>query len=214
MIPKPPTTPRTRAHHRALDAGHRALSTSHSSRALTLVEVLLSVALLGLAIGVVMSAVSSIAGMEGNGRKRLAAFEVANRLMLQYLDDPKQMPDKNLAIEYGDKKFYWELDETPAVMKVNRRQEAAGNLQALDRFKLIVVTVYDQDLNEAGSNTATVGEPLALLSRAIDPFAPRNPDSLDTYEKDQSKITEMIRSLVGGAAAGTGSSRTQGRQLR
>ncbi len=203
MTPTPATTSRS--------TRHSALRTLHCAHALTLVEVLLSVALLALAIGVVMSAVSSIAGMEGNGRKRLAAYEVANRLMLQYLDDAKKMPDKNLPIEYGDRTFYWELDETPAVMKVNHRQEAAGNLQALDRFKLVVVTVYDQS-TEGGMDT--VGEPLALLSRAIDPYAPRNPDSLDTFDKDQSKITDMIRSLVGGATAGGGTSRTQGKQLR
>jgi hypothetical protein len=158
-----------------------------------------------------MSAISSIVGMESNGRKRLDAYEVANRLMLQYLDDSKSMPDKNLPLEYGDRKFYWELDETQAVMKINQKQEAGANLQALDRFKLVVVTVYDQD---SDGLMDMKGEPLALLSRAIDPYAPRNPDSLDTYDKDPTKITDMIRGLVGGATASGGGSRSSGRQLK
>jgi hypothetical protein len=206
MTPYPPQPRRTRTRRRPSALGPR-----HSTRALTLVEVLLSVALLCLAIGVVMTAVSSIAGMESNGRKRLAAYEVANRIMLSYLDDAKKMPDKHLPIEYGERKFYWDLDETPAVMKVNQKQEAGANLQALDRWKLIVVTVYDQD-TDGGMDMK--GEPLALLSRAIDPYNQRNPDSMETFSADPTRITDMIRGLVGGATTGGGSTRTTGRQLR
>ena len=182
----------------------------HSRRGITLLEVLLAVLLMSLTVASVMGAVSSIAAMESGGQRRLEANEIANRLMLQYLDDDRALPEKSLPITYGDHRYFWELDQTPARMVINRKQESAGaSLQAVDRFRLIGVTVYDADRN---GNFETRGEPLASLSRVIDPFAPRNPDTLETF--DAQRIGTMVHFLTEGGAVPTGSAALQGRQLR
>jgi hypothetical protein len=185
-----------------------------SAPALTLLEVLLAVLLLSLTICIVMGAVSSLAGAEGRGKMRLAAYEVANRIMLQFLDDEKALPPKNEAIEYGPYRFMWRLDKTTATMTINRKQESAGaNLQKLDRYQLVCITVFEAEQN---GNFEIKGEPLAYLTRVIDPFAPRNPDSIETFTGDMDKINGLIQNILGGSAdtGSGGSAPLQGRQLK
>lgn len=179
---------------------------------MTLLEVLLAVLLLSLTIAAVMTAVSSLAGMESNGRKRLAAHEIANRLILMYLDDEDSLPSKASPLTYGNHRFFWDLGETGATMVINRKQERNGaNLQALDRFKLIEVVVYETE-GEVGSEVQ--GEPIAALSRVIDPAAPRNPDSLETFS-NVDKISGLIRIITGQSTLKTsGDSGRSGRKLR
>jgi hypothetical protein len=182
-------------------------------RGITLLEVILAVLLLALTVAAVTGAISAILGMEAEGRKRLEAYEICNRIMLQFLDDEDGLPGKSLPITYGDHKYFWDLDKTPARMVINKKQESGGaNLQALDRFMLVGVTVYDA--NENG-NYDTKGEPIAFLSRVIDPYAPRNPDSLDTFGNNPDKITKMIQGLLGGGAGpNLSGAKLQGRQLK
>jgi hypothetical protein len=183
-----------------------------SRRAMTLIEVLLAVLMLAMMMGVVMSAVSSIVGMESRGHMRLAAYEVANRIMLQFLDDEKGLPPKTEAVEYGIYRLMWRIDKTTATMNINRKQESSSpNLQKLDRFQLICVTVYEA---EQDGNFETKGEPLAYLTRVIDPYTPRNPDSIETFSNDPTKIQEMIQSIIGSGGSGSDAARLQGRQLK
>ncbi|MBY0312947.1 MAG: hypothetical protein K2W85_12825 [Phycisphaerales bacterium] len=163
---------------------------------MTLLEVVLAVLMISLVALVVTSAVNSIMGMEANGRKRLAAYEVANRLMLTYLDDPENLPSESNPIEYGSYRFLYEVELTPSRLVINRTQEATGaSLQKLDRFRMIGITVYDA--LESDVALAAEGEPLAALSRAIDPFTPRNPDSIESLGRDQRKIGKLVGGLLG-----------------
>jgi hypothetical protein len=183
-----------------------------SRHAITLLEVILAVLLLSLTVAAVTGAISAILGMEADGRKRLEGYEVCNRIMLQFLDDEEGLPGKALPINYGDHKYFWDLDKTPTRMVINKKQESGGaNLQALDRFMLVGVTVYDANQN---GNYDTRGEPIAFISRVIDPYAPRNPDSLDTFGNNPDKITKMIQGLLGGGSANTTGAKLQGRQLK
>ena len=188
--------------------------THHGDRGMTLLEVLLAVLMLCLASAVVMGAISSLTSIEARGRRRLAAYEVANRLMLQRLDDEKAMPPQSVPIAYGNYRFFWDLEEVPATMVINRRQESSGpNLQALDRFKLVGVTVFDSDHN---GDFETRGEPIAFISRIIDPFAPRNPDSLENFSSPD-RIMDWLRPLLGGGGGGpatSGNSSLDGRRLK
>ena len=179
---------------------------------MTLLEVILAVLLLSLTIAAVTGAISAIIGMEAEGRKRLEGYEICNRIMLQFLDDEEGLPSKGLPITYGDHKYFWDLDKTTTRMVINKKQESsAPNLQALDRFMLVGVTVYDASQN---GNYDTKGEPIAFLSRVIDPYAPRNPDSLDTYSNNPDKITKMIQGIFGGGGQNLSTAKLQGRQLK
>jgi hypothetical protein len=167
---------------------------------------------MALAVAAVTGAMSSIATMESNGRKRLEGYEIANRLMLQYLDDEDALPGKGAPLTYGDHRYFWDLHKTPSRMVINHKQESGGaNLQALDRFLLVAVTVYEDDQN---GNFETKGEPIALLSRVVDPAAPRNPDTIDTFGSNPDKIKGLIDMIVGGKSGATDGGSLQGKQLR
>jgi type II secretory pathway pseudopilin PulG len=179
---------------------------------MTLLEVLLAVLLMSFAAAAIMRAISSIATMESNGRKRLQAFEIANRLILQFLDDEDAMPGQGLPLDYGNNRFFWDLDKTPCRMVINKKQEFGGaNLQALDRYLLIGVTVYE---TRTEGNFEVKGEPIAFLSRVIDPAAPRNPDTLETFGTNMDKITKLVGVITQGKSGATSGSKLQGRQLK
>lgn len=199
-------------HQHSTSRSRKARPLAAARRAMTLLEVILAVLLLSLTVAAVTGAISAIIGMETEGRKRLEGYEICNRIMLQFLDDEEGLPGKGLPITYGDHKYFWDLDKTGARMVINKKQESGGaNLQALDRFMLVGVTVYDATQN---GNYETRGEPIAFLSRVIDPYAPRNPDSLDTYSNNPDKITKMIQGIFNGNGANTSTSKLQGRQLK
>lgn len=163
---------------------------------MTLLEVVLSVMLLALVTASVTGAISSITGMETRNRQRLGAYELANRLMLQFLDDYEALPDKSLPLEYGPYLFYWDLEKSPMKMVINSKQESGGaSLLGLDRYKFISVTVFAAE--PAGDYTRR-GEPLASISRVVDPALPRNPDSMDLVGKSPDKIRNMILDAIGG----------------
>lgn len=163
---------------------------------MTLLEVVLAVLMLSLVALIVTNAVNAIMAMEANGRKRLAAYEVANRLMLTFLDDPDNLPPKANPIEYGSYQFLYDLERTPAKLVINRTQESGGaSLQALDRFRMVGVTVYEAIPSDVA--IATEGEPLASISRAIDPFTPRNPDSIEVIGRDRTKLGKWLGELIG-----------------
>lgn len=166
-------------------------------RGLTLLETVLAVLLLTLVTTAIMSAVSFVLGTEGRARKRLAASEVANRLVLQYLDEKSDMPDRSRPIDYGEYRFVWDMDVSNVAMELNsvaRRNAAPGAVSSLARFKLTRITVYDAE--EADSGAALRGEPLAVLTRVYDPIAARNPDTMDRLDVD--RIREMIQGITGG----------------
>jgi Tfp pilus assembly protein PilV len=182
-----------------------------SRRAITLLEVILAVLILSLSVAAVTMAISAILGMESSGRKRVEAYEVANRLLLQYLDDKSALPSDALPIAYGDHRYFWSLDKTPTRMVINRKQESSGAaLQATDRFSLVGVTVFD---SEQVRDLEVRGEPIAFISRVVDPAAPRNPDTLSKYD-DPRMIEEMLKETLRLAPETYSTATLRGRQLR
>jgi type II secretory pathway pseudopilin PulG len=194
----------TRRDHTPARARRPALPAPRAARAMTLLEVVLAVLLLALVATSVLSVISSINIMETNNKQRLAAYEVANRVMLMYFDDAKKMPDKTEAITYGAYRFFYDLTILNAAMEVNDRQAAGSgsSLNALGRYRFINVTV--SDAIDRGDGLYLPGEPVASLSRLMDPAAPRNPDSLENFGRNLDNIGDMINSIFGGNVPGGG----------
>lgn len=186
----------------------RVKSRHHASnRALTLIEVVLAVLLLTLTATAVMSAVGFVVGTEGRARKILAATEVANRLVLQHLDDEKQMPDRGRPIDYGEYRFVYDTRMANVPMQMSSASLGVGNASAatnLNRFRLFTVYVYEAETTRAGAAIRSGdGEPIAVLSRLYDPVAVRNPDTMDRIGKDPDRIKDIIGIATGGALPGS-----------
>ncbi len=174
-----------------------ARTTSVSGRGLTLLEVLLAVALLALIAASVLGAISAIDGMQSRSRMVLAASEVGNRLMLQYLDNEKSLPSKTQPIAYGPYQFFYEITTERVTMDLNERQrlgDARPNEQGLGRFEQVSISVFEAKATD-GQPVPT--EQVAQISRMVDPFAMRNPETVQGFDRDQTRIQDLIKRLPG-----------------
>lgn len=162
------------------------------ARGMTLLEVVFAVVLLALLASAVTSAITFVGGSEVRAQKRLGAYELANRLILQHLDDPTQMPDSTRPIEYDRFRYRWELEMDQVRMRTpSLPTQRSVVAQANDRFKEITVKVFAVDENAPFEPAA---EQLASLSRVYDPFAARNPDAIERLDPDT--VIEQIQTLL------------------
>lgn len=168
---------------------------------LTILEVVLAVVMLGLVAAAVTSAISAIETMSARNRRVLAAHELANRLVLQWLDNRKDMPPSSRPLDYGPYSFMWDSQVDTVVMKINdtQRRVSGSTPQALDRFELFTVTIFDA---EGEGPQYRPGPPIATLSRMYDIAAARNPESAQNIQ-DMEILQEIIRKIGGGASIPT-----------
>lgn len=194
--------PRVSAHLRTSQARAARLS----RRGLTLLEILLAVTLLVLLTTSITAAISSIVAMEANSRHRVAGCELANRIILQYLDDEETLPSDALPLDYGKHRYFWKLRDWNVQMSINKTQQGlSSGLQGLNRYKMVRVDVYEAI--EEGDYPVP-GERIARVERMFDPATARNPDSISKIDADG--IRKLINTVTGGAApspAGSGGRR-------
>lgn len=174
----------------------RTRGTRRSAPGVTLLEIVLAVVLLTGVATAVTAAIAYVEGSDARDRKRLAAHELAGRLVLQWLDDFTKMPEANDRLLYNTTEFYYSCDVTPVVMRLNERQaRSETSLQGLDRFLLISVRVYESIPN--GTSTPARGDEVAHVWRLCDPAAARNPDAMDRFGKDPERINDLLNRILG-----------------
>src|SRR5207248_8622364 len=112
-------------------------------------EVVFATAMLAIVAGALFGVFDFAMASEAREQHRLGAAELANRLVLNYLDNPSGMPDPHKLIEYGPSeapsKYRWEYVEEPV-----RVVEAAGDQRDKsresplknDRFRQVTVRVW------------------------------------------------------------------------
>lgn len=163
---------------------------------MTILEVVLAVFLLGLLAASVAGALNAANAMDERNRQTLAAYELANRLVLTWLDDKKRMPAETLPLDYGNYQFMWDKQAERVRMRINDRQKSSGASvpQALERFRMITINIY---LAEGEGPQPRPGTLMASLTRIYDPAAPRNPESMKNIQ-DKDTLLELINSLTGG----------------
>jgi hypothetical protein len=176
----------------------RARRSPRCAPGLSLLEVVLSVVMLTGVATSIMSAIAYVERADARDKRRLAAHEIANRLILQWLDDSKQMPEPNLPIAYGDSyQFFFELSVTQVRMELNEEQTRSDvTLQGLDRYRLVAARVFDADESDPGNPVP--GEELALLWRVYDPAFNRNPDAMVRFGEDPDSVWGLINLILGG----------------
>ncbi|MBC7834564.1 MAG: hypothetical protein H7Y88_05625, partial [Phycisphaerales bacterium] len=177
------------------------------ARAVTLLEVVFAVLLMTTVALAIISTIAFIARLGAVNEQTLAAYEVGNRLLLQNLDDPEQMPDARLPLAYGERhRFAWEFTEEPVRMKVKqdeRTQQAEANV-SMSRYRLATVRVYDYEQFSTGGGRR--GEELAVLTRLYDPFGVtvfRNKDVTERVATSAAGLRRIMESINpgGGEAA-------------
>lgn len=188
----------------AMRAAHR--------RGVTFLEAVLGVVLLGLITASLAGSVSFMHRSQVRHERHLGAAELANRLILQLIDDRETLPSPSLPIEYHDALFRWSLDEQPVrfvtrTQGVSTASGSVGGGVSLDRIKLVTVRVWLAP-ESGGSMSYAADVPNVIITRLVDPLAFSNPDSLDTLLKKPGGL-ESLMNLLMNLNDGTGGGTTQ-----
>jgi hypothetical protein len=169
---------------------------------MTLLEVVLATALLVLLASAMISTVVFANRSEIRRVRRLAAYEVASRLLLQYVDQKNNpdFPKASAPVEYEGMRFTFELFEEPAEVVAIR-----GEVPRLaQNTRLLRVRVYEAVEGVAGG--ALRGVLLAELVRPNHPLVllVRNEDSKGRQLMDP-EVLAGLSQLQPGSGGGGGS---------
>ncbi len=171
-------------------------------RGVSILEAVLSTMLLAMVAVSVAAAVTHVQKSAELGKQRVAAHEVANRLVLQWLDDEKELPPTNV-YDDGTYLFCWELTTLPLSIDVPddsavKAPTDGPAARLLNSQKLIVVHVYEGLPDGVGG--AVPGVELAELRRTHNPQARMtgNPDTLIRISKDAGRTSQYMSVILGG----------------
>ncbi|MBL0871600.1 MAG: hypothetical protein IBJ18_13590 [Phycisphaerales bacterium] len=191
-----------------------------SRRGVTILEAVLSTVILGMTAVAVSSAVGYVQRSAERGKLRQHAYETANRIMLQWLDDETAMPRQDLGYFDGTYWFHWDIQVTPLVVEVpgDSVLVAPSEGQAVNLFnaqKLVTVRVYNGVPNGIGG-VARGDDELALLSRTHNPIAKlsgRNPDAgirvAGNRDRTATIMSDIFQQGAGGGGTGSGAGGTR-----
>lgn len=169
---------------------------------MTFLEVVFASIVLGLIVTSLTSAISFMIARETRLQHRLACSELAHRLIIMHLDDPKSVPSNSLPLGYGRDYYRWEMDVSKLEAEPVSR-DLLDNRSAdrtLDRFRRITVRVWLGE-DSGGSRDPQRGVPRVELSRVFDRL-PRNPDSLEEMTNSEEGMRRLIEVITGQGADG------------
>ncbi|MCR9075134.1 MAG: hypothetical protein NXI07_03765 [bacterium] len=168
-------------------------------RGVTFLEAILASVLLAMVASTLAGGVSFMTQSQRRMDQKLGAAELANRLILQFIDDRESLPDRSLPIEYDIDLYRWTLEEAPVEFVFdNIQDDSAGGVgggASLSRIKLIKVRVWLAS-DSGGSRAYTTEVPHCEINRLIDPLAFNNPDSLKTLLEQPGGIERLFESMM------------------
>ncbi len=166
---------------------------------MTFLECVAATALLGLASASLFGVFNFAVTNQTRQQQRLAAAELANRLVLMYLDDPISMPEPTKVLEYGPYLYRFEIREQPLTIteaEPDGRDRSRPSPLPLDRFTEVTARVWLSE-RSGGTRDGSGGAPQASLTRMFDPLAFRNPDSIEAQFKDPIRWQRYMERLMG-----------------
>lgn len=198
--------------------GRRGRAARASRRGVTFLEAVFATALLSIIAASVFAAADFLIRSDQRHRQTLACAELANRLILQYLDDKSQMPSESAPIEYGPDRFRFRVEERPLNVREFFQRARAGSGGGANRMARMVdvrVTVWLGE-DSGGAMEPGAGVPGVSLSRLMDPLAFRNPDAINRMLSTDAGMQQLMERVMGGGGgsatrppAGSGSTREQ-----
>ena len=176
-------------------------------RGSTLLEVVLAAVLLAGVALAIFSTLGFLQRSEDRRERTAAAYEVASRLLLQYLDDKSQMPSESEPIADGGGRYRFRFTVRPEPVTIESAASTDGG-QMLNQTTLVRATVYRGV--DAGPAGIQPGEQLAQLTRLYNPMLLllRSEDARNRALSRPEFFEELQRggSSRGSGTAGTGSS--------
>lgn len=186
-----------------LSGGRRPAGARFAARGMTFLEVVFATALFAIVASSILGVFSFTVSAANREQKLLACAEVANRLIMAYMDDPSLLPDPNKTVEYGPAEgpltFRWDYREDPVALVEPRgdaRQRVRESPLRMDRFVQVTVKVWLAE-DSGGSRWAGDGTPQIVLTRMYDPTYLRNPDSFMRQLESGRGIDKLMQALQG-----------------
>jgi len=173
---------------------------------MSMLEVVAAVAILALITATVTSGLNYMVAQNARERRQLASMEMANRLVLMYLDldNEAKMPPQSLPLpSYGGDSFMYSLRTERVRLKDNPRaleRLSAGQRGGVqrDRVRQVTIRVWLHK-DSQGREYPPEAAPSAILSRLFDPLPlQRSPDSLQQRLSSEEDMRNLINNVVGG----------------
>lgn len=183
---------------------------------MTLVEAVLAAALLGIFASVLLAAVNGAWREQLRHRQMIGAAELANRLVIIFLDDRTELPSPMRPLAYGPPEnpflYRWEridslitIEDPPGLSAeaARFRREQRRSPRAEERFRAVTFRVWlsEDDPSGRGAFRPTESTPQAMITRMLDPVYPRNPDSVGKLLTNPQLQEQIYGGLLGGGPA-------------
>ena len=176
---------------------------THHHAGMTFLEIVVATALLGVASAAMFGTFGFATGMQLRQQRTLACAEVANRLLLEYLDDSTKIPALPKTATYGPPgapaRFRWEYREEPIQLieaNADARDQTRASTLPTDRFLQVTFKVWLSE-ESGGSRFADESTPTFTLTRMLDPLYPRNPDSFMSMLQNPQGFQEFMNKMMG-----------------
>lgn len=179
--------------------------TYHARSGLTFLETILAAVILVGVVSVVMSALNMIYGQSERQVARLGAMELANRLMMIFLDDEAEFSRQPKRLEFDGRWYAWDWKESGVQVVPVAQGDSANAIKSAERLRNIRIDVWLSPEGESADALAA-GAPSASVVRLVDVIY-MNPDSIqNTVSSDEGQrrlIERVTRSRSGSAGRGT-----------
>jgi hypothetical protein len=169
-----------------------------SRRGLTFLEVVLAAVLLASVVVVVMTALNFIFGQSERQIARQGAMELANRLMIIFLDDENEFKRQPRSLDFDGRRYNWTSRETNVEVVPAVEGESVTAIKSAERLRNIEVEVW-LAAESGGSDRGELGAPSARVVRLVDVIY-ANPDSvshLTSTDEGRRSLIERMTPRVG-----------------
>ncbi len=173
-----------------------------------MIEVVLASVLMGMIAATLVTGLGYVHAAHRRQERQLGAAEMANRIMLQYLDDKKALPSDALPIAYGARgelRYYWKVETDKIELQLDRAgsESQAGRTSGVNLknlLEMITVRIWHEQIPNV--NPSLSGSPPDfMLKRIVNKMAVRNPDSImKTFSTPEGMIEflNQFQELQGG----------------
>ena len=156
-----------------------------SVRGVTMIEVVLASVLMAMIASTLVSGLGYVHAAHRRQERQLGAAEMANRIMLQYLDDKNALPSDALPIAYGSRgelRYYWKVGKEKIELRLDRagtesQTVRTSSVDLKNLLEMVTVRIWHEQIPNV--NPSLSGNPPDfMLKRIINKMAVRNPDSI------------------------------------
>ncbi|HZW07006.1 MAG TPA: type II secretion system protein [Phycisphaerales bacterium] len=170
-------------------------------RGFSLVEVVMASMLLAIIASAIVGGITTVISADARNQQKLESLELANRLLLQYLDDKDAMPNQEAHVFQGRGVYRWAMHTSPVAIEmppgsvIEKPAEGPGS-KTIDKLTLLSVSVYAGVPDGMGGYTH--GERVCTLTRVYHPLSViyRNPDMMKRLAADPARMMELMMALI------------------